>query len=77
METVGAIEQGKGRVPPEHWMEWAKLLGQDPRRFAERMLYWYDSHAHYAVFGEVHPHEAESLPRESSKKVRARPRQVA
>ena len=64
--TVSQIERGLGRVPPEHWDIWAVALRQDPRAFAQKMLYWYDPHAHYALFGGEHPQDAEGLPREAS-----------
>jgi transcriptional regulator with XRE-family HTH domain len=63
---VSQIERGLGRVPPEDWPEWASLLRQDLKKFAARMLYWYDPHAHFALFGGVHPHDAEKLAREGT-----------
>jgi transcriptional regulator with XRE-family HTH domain len=63
---VSQIERGLGRVPPEDWPEWADLLRQDSKKFATQMLYWYDPHAHFALMGGVHPHDAEKLAREGT-----------
>ncbi|WP_419469239.1 helix-turn-helix domain-containing protein [Caldimonas thermodepolymerans] len=66
LTMISQIERGIGRVPPEDWPTWAELLRVDTREFARQMLYWYDPHAHYALFGGIHPHDAENLPRETS-----------
>jgi transcriptional regulator with XRE-family HTH domain len=64
--TVSQIERGLGRVPPQRWAQWAELLRQDRPWFGQRLLYWYDPHAHYALFGGDHPQDLEGLPREAS-----------
>jgi len=64
--TVSQIERGLLRLPPEHWVAWAELLSQDAQQFAQRLLYWYDPHAYYSMFGGDHPQKAEGLTWEPS-----------
>lgn len=48
--TVSQIERGTVRLPPERMDRWAKALRQDSRKFAGRLLVYYDPHMWRMLF---------------------------
>ncbi|MBR0793518.1 helix-turn-helix transcriptional regulator [Bradyrhizobium manausense] len=39
---ISAIEGGRGRVPPDRYLVWAKALEVQPREFVHRLMSYYD-----------------------------------
>ena len=46
---VSAVENGVNRVPPEALLKWAQALGVDGRKFAMKLLSYYDPYTHFAI----------------------------
>lgn len=49
---VSQIERGVGRVPPEDFVEFTKVLGVDPKPFVRRLLQAYDPIVYHLAFEE-------------------------
>ncbi len=49
---VSQIENGRGRVPPERYREWAKHLGVAPKEFVKGIMRYYDPITYAILFGE-------------------------
>ena|SRR5690554_4140552 len=49
---ISQIELGQGRIIPERWELWAKILNVHPRVFAMKMLEGYEPVAYRMIFGE-------------------------
>lgn len=39
---VSQLETGRGRIPPERYVDWAKALDMDPRDFVYVLMRYYD-----------------------------------
>lgn len=39
---ISQLENGRGRIPPQRYVDWAEALGQDPRSFVKTLLSFYD-----------------------------------
>lgn len=39
---VSQLETGRGRIPPERYVDWAKALGIKPRDFVYMLMPYYD-----------------------------------
>jgi transcriptional regulator with XRE-family HTH domain len=39
---VSQLEAGRGRIPPDRYLGWAKALGVDPRVFVRTLMRYYD-----------------------------------
>ena len=51
---ISQIENGRGRVPPEKYVLWARTLGMEPRDFLRGLMRYYDPISHDILFGESH-----------------------
>jgi len=49
---ISQIEAGKGRIPPDRYVEWARALSVDPRSFVQTLLQYYDPVTYAILFGE-------------------------
>jgi transcriptional regulator with XRE-family HTH domain len=49
---ISQIEAGRGRVPPDRLIFWARALEVDPREFATTLMQFYDPHTYRLVFQE-------------------------
>jgi transcriptional regulator with XRE-family HTH domain len=47
---ISQIEAGRGRVPAERFLDWAKALEIPPREFAINLMKYYDPHMYQMVF---------------------------
>src|SRR6185295_13300793 len=47
---VSQVENGFGRVPTDSMEAWARALSVEPRRFAQRLLSFYDPELHRLLF---------------------------
>lgn len=57
---ISQIESGRGRIPPERYVAWAKAFDLPVREFVTRLLRYYDPVTWGVLFGEAG--EAESEP---------------
>ena len=48
---ISQLESGTGRVPPERYAEWAKVLRINPRDFVRTTLFYYDPITYRMLFG--------------------------
>ena len=39
---VSQLETGRGRIPPENYLEWAAALGVEPKVFVKTLMKYYD-----------------------------------
>jgi DNA-binding XRE family transcriptional regulator len=39
---VSQIENGRGRIPAERYLDWAEALGVEPRSFVRQLMSYYD-----------------------------------
>jgi transcriptional regulator with XRE-family HTH domain len=39
---ISQLENGRGRIPPQRYVDWAEALGQEPRSFVKTLLSFYD-----------------------------------
>jgi transcriptional regulator with XRE-family HTH domain len=49
---VSQIELGQGKIVPERWETWAKVLNIHPRVFSMKMLEAYEPYAYKMIFGD-------------------------
>jgi transcriptional regulator with XRE-family HTH domain len=49
---ISQIEAGRGRIPPDRYLVWAKALGVDPKIFVRSLLQFYDPVTHAILFGD-------------------------
>jgi len=49
---ISQLENGKGRVPPDRYLVWAKALGVEPPAFVRRLMLYYDPVTYKIMFGQ-------------------------
>jgi transcriptional regulator with XRE-family HTH domain len=47
---VSQLESGRGRIPPERYLDWAKAFGIEPRLFVRTLMRYYDPVTHSILF---------------------------
>src|SRR5262249_7871765 len=47
---VSQLESGRGRIPPDRYLDWAKALGVEPREFVRALMRYYDPVTYAIVF---------------------------
>jgi transcriptional regulator with XRE-family HTH domain len=47
---ISQIEAGRGRIPPDRYLDWARALGTDPREFVQTLLRHYDPVTYSILF---------------------------
>jgi transcriptional regulator with XRE-family HTH domain len=59
---ISQLETGRGRVPPDRYVQWSTALGLDPRAFVKKLLSFYDPITYHFLFGaeeaELHPQQS-------------------
>lgn len=50
---ISQIEAGKGRIPPDRYVEWAKALDVEPRSFVRNLMQYYDPVTYGILFGDL------------------------
>ena len=45
------LESGRGRIPPDHYLEWAAALGVPPAEFVTELMKYYDPVTYGILFG--------------------------
>lgn len=48
---ISQVESGRGRVPPERYVEWAGILKVPPREFVRSLMRYYDPVTYDILFG--------------------------
>lgn len=59
---ISQIESGRGRIPPEGYLDWADALGVEPRSFVRELMSYYDP-VTYDILFDCGPHIKRSAPR--------------
>jgi len=67
---ISQLESGRGRIPPDRYLLWAKALGVEPRLFVRTIMRYYDPVTHGILFEGDETPEAGS----ASKSVTTSPR---
>ena len=49
---ISQIEAGKGRIPPDRYVDWAQALGVDAKSFVQNLLQYYDPVTYAILFGD-------------------------
>ena len=49
---ISQIEAGRGRIPPERYVVWARALDLDPRHFVRELMRFYDPITYGILFGD-------------------------
>jgi transcriptional regulator with XRE-family HTH domain len=49
---ISQLEHGRGRIPPDRYLVWAKALGVEPRGFVRELMAHYDPVTYNIMFGE-------------------------
>lgn len=47
---ISQLELGRGRVPPERYLDWAEVLKMDPREFVCTLLFYYEPITYEIIF---------------------------
>jgi transcriptional regulator with XRE-family HTH domain len=50
---ISQLETGRGRVPPDRYLLWAKALDVNPREFVKQLLAFYDPVTYQILFDEI------------------------
>jgi transcriptional regulator with XRE-family HTH domain len=50
---ISQLETGRGRIPPDRYLVWAKALDVEPRAFVRRLMSYYDPVTYSILFGET------------------------
>lgn len=50
---ISQLETGRGRIPPDRYLDWAKALDIAPREFVHRLMSYYDPVTYGILFGET------------------------
>jgi transcriptional regulator with XRE-family HTH domain len=48
---ISQLEHGRGRIPPDRYLVWARALGVAPRAFVQTLMSYYDPVTYDIVFG--------------------------
>jgi transcriptional regulator with XRE-family HTH domain len=55
---ISQLEHGRGRIPPDRYLVWARALGVEPREFVRGLMSYYDPVTYDIVFGRESRPEA-------------------
>jgi transcriptional regulator with XRE-family HTH domain len=48
---ISQLETGRGRIPPDRYLVWAKALEVEPQEFVRRLMSYYDPVTYRVLFG--------------------------
>jgi transcriptional regulator with XRE-family HTH domain len=48
---ISQLETGRGRIPPDRYVQWAEALGIKPQEFVRDLMRFYDPLTHDILFG--------------------------
>ena len=49
---ISQLETGRGRIPPDRYLQWAEALGVKPRDFVQDLMRYYDPLTHAILFAQ-------------------------
>lgn len=49
---ISQLETGRGRIPPDRYVDWARALGVPEKEFVREILRFYDPITHGILFGD-------------------------
>jgi transcriptional regulator with XRE-family HTH domain len=49
---ISQLEAGRGRIPPDRYLDWANALGIEPKVFVQTLLRYYDPVTYSIVFAD-------------------------
>jgi transcriptional regulator with XRE-family HTH domain len=49
---ISQLESGRGRIPPDRYLDWAQALGIEPRAFVRTLLRYYDPVTYGIIFAD-------------------------
>jgi len=58
---ISQLENGRGRIPPDRYLAWAKALGVEPREFVRELMSYYDPMTYSIIFGSKRRPEGPAL----------------
>lgn len=47
---ISQLENGRGKIPPQRYVEWAEALGQEPKEFVKKLLSYYEPITYAILF---------------------------
>jgi transcriptional regulator with XRE-family HTH domain len=47
---ISQLETGRGRIPPDRYLQWAAALEVDPKDFVQELMRYYDPLTHAILF---------------------------
>lgn len=50
---ISQLESGRGRIPPDRYLDWARALDVSPRDFVGKLMRFYDPVTYGILFGEA------------------------
>jgi transcriptional regulator with XRE-family HTH domain len=50
---ISQLENGRGRIPPDRYREWAVALNVEAAEFVQTLMKYYDPVTHEILFGEA------------------------
>jgi len=53
---ISQLEHGRGRIPPDRYLVWARALGVEPRAFVRGLMFHYDPVTYSVIFGRGNDH---------------------
>lgn len=53
---ISQLETGRGRIPPDRYVEWAEALGVPEKAFVTNLLRYYDPITYEILFGDQDQH---------------------
>ena len=66
--VVGSFEQGRANLPPEDYLTYATLVGEDPKVFVQTILRWHNPWAWSILWGGSAPPRAKDAPQLEGRK---------
>ena len=49
---ISQLENGRGKIPPSRYRDWAAALGQDPKDFVIKLMSYYDPITFDILYGD-------------------------
>lgn len=49
---ISQLENGRGKIPAHRYTEWALALGQKPKPFVQKLLFYYEPETYHILFDE-------------------------
>ena len=60
---ISQLELGRGRIPPDRYLDWADALGLEPREFVRELMSYYDPVTYDIIFADAEDARGDEEPR--------------